>query len=309
MPAIFHIKSREYDSQCLELRFRFNDKYQHIVRDTLGDWIIYYQPMPRAGKRKIRPAGYFAAARVMAIHAADDWPGYLNASLHQYIEFPTPVPFSVRDAFLANPYFEQDMKESDGSVNASLAQQSVRAISDGVFRRIMEAGLQTVLPDEETPPSPISSWGFSEDPPATSERTRILTSRSLRDRAFRQMVGEAYDMECAMTGISMQAPDGTFEVECAHIMPVEAGGPDSASNGIALSRCLHWMFDKGLISIDTDYRILKSRHCFQPRIDSLLNESGQINLPENDSHRPHPEFLRYHREQIFQRFVHSHPTA
>jgi putative restriction endonuclease len=193
------------------------------------------------------------------------------------------------------------MKESDGSVNASLAQQSVRAISDGVFKRIMEAGLQTILPDEEQSISPISPWGFSEDPPAAPERTRILASRSLRDRAFRQMVGEAYDMACAMTGIPMQAPDSTFEVECAHIMPVEAGGPDSASNGIALSRCLHWMFDKGLISIDADYRILKSRHDFQPRIDSLLNESGQINLPESDSHRPHPEFLRYHREHIFQR--------
>jgi putative restriction endonuclease len=302
MAAIFHIKSRECNNQCRELRFRFNDKYQHIVRDTLGDWIIYYQPMPRAGKRSIRPAGYFAAARVIEVHAAIDGPGYSEAGLEQYVEFPTSVPFSLRDPFFGkNLYFEKDMQESDGSVNASLAQRSVRAITDDNFKQIMVAGLRTVLTGEEPPVSPTSSWGFSEDPPAPSERTRILASRSLRDRAFRQMVGEAYGMECAMTGISMRAPDGTFEVECAHIMPVEAGGPDSASNGIALSRCLHWMFDKGLISIGADYRILKSRHYFQPQIDKLFNESGRINLPKNDSDRPHPEFLRYHRDNIFQR--------
>lgn len=84
-------------------------------------------------------------------------------------------------------------------------------------------------------------------------------------------------------------------------MPVETGGPDSASDGITLSRCIHWMFDKGLLSIDTDYRILKSRRYFEPQVDQLFNGSGRIALPENDSHRPHPEFLRYHREKIFQR--------
>lgn len=108
-------------------------------------------------------------------------------------------------------------------------------------------------------------------------------------------------MECAMTGISMQAPDGTYEIESAHIMPVEAGGPDSVSNAIALSRCLHWMFDKGLILVDADYRILRSRHYFQPQIDRLFIESRRINLPNSDNDRPHPEFLRYHRDNIFRR--------
>ncbi|MEK1854750.1 MAG: HNH endonuclease [Phyllobacterium sp.] len=149
-------------------------------------------------------------------------------------------------------------------MNASLAQQSVRAITDDNFKQIMVTGLPTFLTEEEMPVSAMCPWVFSEDPPASLERTRILASRSLRDRAFRQIVSEAYSMECAMTGVSMHAPDGTYEIESAHIMPVEAGGPDSVSNGIALSRCLHWMFDKGLTSIDADYRILRSHHYFQP---------------------------------------------
>ena len=298
MAAIFHIKSKTYTNCDYDKRFLFREKYQDIVRDTIGDWVIYYLPMPRAGRRLTRPAGYFAAACVASIHAATDNPGYREAKLEQFFEFPEPVPFSIRDvSFGPILYFEDSMLESDGSVNASLAQQEVRAISDENFYRIIEAAFgKAVLEDE-----PALPQGFAEDAPPASERTRILTSRSLRDRAFRHLVGNAYGMTCAMTDISMQAPDGTFEVECAHIMPVEAGGPNSVSNGIALSRCIHWMFDKGLLSIDADYRILKSRRYFEPQDDKLLNGSGRIALPEDDSHRPHPEFLRYHRESIFRR--------
>lgn len=295
MVAIFHIKSKVYTNDDYESRFVFPKKYYEIVRDAVGDWIIYHLPMRRAGKRRNRPENYFATAYVASAHISTNNPGYCEARLEQFFEFPKPVPFRVRDGPIL--YFEEGMLESDGSVNASLTQQGVRAISDGSFYRIIEAAFGRAVLDHESKPA----QGLTEDGPASEERTRILTSRTLRDRAFRQLVGHAYGMTCAMTGISMRAPDQTYEVECAHIMPVETGGPDSASNGIALSRCVHWMFDKGLLSIDSDYRILKSRRYFEPRIDGLLNGSGQIALPQNDRHRPHPDFLRYHRENVFRR--------
>ncbi|MBZ9655411.1 HNH endonuclease [Phyllobacterium lublinensis] len=293
--AIFHIKSTAYTNDSYESRFVFPEKYYAIVRDAVGDWIIYHLPMRRAGKRRNRPEGYFAAAYVASAHISTNNPGYCEARLEQFLEFPKPVPSKVRDGPIL--YFEDGMLESDGSVNASLNQQGVRAIADGNFYRIIEAAFGRAALDHESEPT----LGLAEDGPAAEERTRILTSRSLRDRAFRQLVGHAYGMTCAMTGISMRAPDQTYEVESAHIMPVEAGGPDSASNGIALSRCVHWMFDKGLLSIDADYRILKSRRYFETRIDGLLNGSGQIALPKTDSHRPHPDYLRYHRENVFRR--------
>jgi putative restriction endonuclease len=51
---------------------------------------------------------------------------------------------------------------------------------------------------------------------------------------------------------------GRPEVEAAHIMPVEENGPVSVQNGIALSGTVHWMFDRGLLSMDDDYTILRS---------------------------------------------------
>lgn len=45
------------------------------------------------------------------------------------------------------------MQETDGSVNVSLAQQSVRAITDDNFKQIMVTGLPTFLTEEEMPVS------------------------------------------------------------------------------------------------------------------------------------------------------------
>ncbi|MGH6862374.1 MAG: HNH endonuclease, partial [Phyllobacterium sp.] len=86
-----------------------------------------------------------------------------------------------------------------------------------------------------------------------------------------------------------------------HIRPVDQSGPDSVSNGLALCRSAHWLFDKGLLSIDADYRILKSRHCRGSAIERFLNATGRINVPDNPRCRPHPDFLLYHRECIFLR--------
>ena len=46
---------------------------------------------------------------------------------------------------------------------------------------------------------------------------------------------------------------------------------------------------------------MKSSRYNYPKIDKLINESGKITLPKNDIHLPHPDFLRYHREHIFER--------
>ncbi|MBB3233503.1 HNH endonuclease [Phyllobacterium endophyticum] len=302
MHAIFQIKLTEEDAgpEGHVKRYRFRNKYLNIVRDALDDWIIYYQPAPRAGTRVIGSTGYFATARVTSIHPLQDDPGYCEASLEQYLELEEAVPFSVPDFLLDKKiYFERNMVQSDGRMNSHTIQQQVRALTNEEFSKIERAGFNRNWIEEGEQPVVSPNYGFAEDPPESLERDRILTSRAFRDRVFRQRVGKAYNMKCAMTGISMQAPDGNFEMECAHIKPIEAGGPDSLNNGMPLFRSIHWMFDNGLISIGPDYRILKSSQYDEPKIDALFNESGRINLPRNNSYFPHPEFLRYHREHIF----------
>ena len=143
--------------------------------------------------------------------------------------------------------------------------------------------------------------GFSwkqEDRPIISR----LTNRPFRDAAFARQVKLAYKNKCAISGLSLKNGGGKPEVEAAHIRPVRDGGPDTVRNGLALSHTLHWMFDRGLISIADDYSILVS-HNKVPKetADRLLLAERRILLPDNPQARPHPEYLQYHREEIYGR--------
>ena len=104
-----------------------------------------------------------------------------------------------------------------------------------------------------------------------------------------------------MTGISIINGGGRPEVEAAHIRPVgnDHNGPDSMRNGIALSRSIHWMFDRGLLSLTDGYEILMVKELIPDPVKRLLNPEGKILLPADRRLYPHPQFLQYHRERIF----------
>lgn len=132
------------------------------------------------------------------------------------------------------------------------------------------------------------------------ERVMVLASRIVRDRVFRRVVLRAYDERCAITGLKLINGGGRAEVDAAHIRPVEANGPDTVSNGIALSGTAHWMFDRGLIGLSDDLDILVSRQANDPdQIRSFICKTGRALPPLKSHERPHPHFLRWHRENCF----------
>ncbi len=57
----------------------------------------------------------------------------------------------------------------------------------------------------------------------------------------------------AISGLRIINGGGRAEAQAAHTRPVQANGPDSLWNGVALCSTFHWMFDRGLILIDEDY--------------------------------------------------------
>lgn len=183
-------------------------------------------------------------------------------------------------------------------------QSSVRSISTADFNRILERGLPDdadVLPRIDEP----QATGFEEQQvPFVFEQERdrvaLLSSRAVRDRAFRRLVLNAYGEQCAVTGLRFINGGGRAEVDAAHIRPVERGGPDSVQNGIALSGTAHWMFDRGLISLSDDLEILVSRHVNDlERMRGFINRSGFAEVPSDARSRPHPRFLAWHRQECF----------
>jgi putative restriction endonuclease len=100
---------------------------------------------------------------------------------------------------------------------------------------------------------------------------------------------------------------GDAEVEAAHIKSVEAKGPDVVQNGLALSGTVHWMFDRGLLSVavlrqaqdDRGSSELSNHINDVDGVRKILNASGRARLPERVADRPDRQFLAWHREHCF----------
>ena len=214
-----------------------------------------------------------------------------------YLPLGNPVPFSGPDGLA-----EQGLLNEAGAISGR-AQAAVRPLSAEDFNRIVSLGV--VDEDEVLPRLGDPATGFGEDTAPfiaeqARERVAWFTSRKVRDRNFRRIVLTAYGERCAITGLRLINGGGRAEVEAAHIRPVEHDGPDILSNGIALSGTVHWMFDRGLVSLADNLGILVSRQVNDPdAVNAMLNRSGHLIPPKRPTDRPHPKFLQWHRENCF----------
>lgn len=279
-------------------QYQFPGQYLRRVQACIGDWIIYYEPSKVTDTR-----GYFAVAKVQQVIPDPAAPGMYLALIEpgSYLEFANPVPFND-----ATGPVERGVLNEQGRISGR-AQSAVRPISPDDFNRITTLGLQEAVPLLPRLGERQSPLGFQEEQAPFEfdeprHRANFTVSRVVRDRVFRTVVLRAYDRRCAVTGLSFINGGGRAEVDAAHIQPVEASGPDIVSNGIALSGTAHWMFDRGLISLSDDLQILISRQANdQDAVRTFVNQSGFAYSPSRGSDRPHPHFLKWHRENCFKR--------
>jgi putative restriction endonuclease len=77
-------------------------------------------------------------------------------------------------------------------------------------------------------------------------RVTNRVSRIAREKSFQKLVLKNYDTSCAITGRRLFDSMGSNGIDAAHIVPLAAKGTNDVRNGLALSKELHWAFDKGL---------------------------------------------------------------
>lgn len=293
--VFIHRSDSIYDDSPAE-RYQFPRPYLGRVEACVGDWIVYYEPRKVAETR-----GYFAIARVERVVADPTAPGMYLALIEpgSYMDFASPVPFTDADGVV-----ERGVLNADGRISGR-AQAAVRPLSPDDFNRIVTLGLNDSEPLLPRVDEGASLSGFEEEQAPfvfeqPRERVNTLSSRIVRDRIFRRVVLRAYDERCAISGLKLINGGGRAEVAAAHIRPVEANGPDIVSNGLALSGTAHWMFDRGLISLSDDLDILISRQTNDPDgVRAFINKDGRAIAPRRLIERPHPHFLRWHREHCF----------
>src|SRR5258708_7215122 len=295
--AVFTTKVTPSYKDLPEARYHFPRTYLNFVQQAVGDYIVYYEPRRSSAELSSRGGlqSYFGVARVASVIEDADLPDHYFAIIDQttYLDFDTPVPFRE-----GGEYYESALEKDDGSTNKGAFGRAVRLIPDGEFDRIFKAGFAPVLGESLLPEA--AHPGFSE-PSVPFERPMVemMVSRPFREKSFMYNVRAAYGNRCAMTGLRLINGGGRPEVQAAHIQPVASKGPDSVRNGLALSGTVHWMFDRGLISVGDDFKILVAKNHVPEDAARLLNQNGIINLPKDPTYYPNAHYLKFHRDMVF----------
>ncbi|MBR1123282.1 HNH endonuclease [Bradyrhizobium lablabi] len=295
--AVFTTKVTPSYKDLPELQYHFPRRYLDRAKQTVGDYIVYYEP--RRSTSELSSSGgrqaYFGFARVTEIVEDADLPDHYFAHIADYQDFASPVPFAD-----GSMYYESALQKEDGSTNKGAFGSAVRLLSDNEFNKILKAGFSPIIGQDAAivPSLPLNEIS---EPSVPFERpmVEVTVTRPFRERSFMYNVRAAYANRCAMTGLRLINGGGRPEVQAAHIQPVAASGPDSVRNGLALSGTVHWMFDRGLISVGDDYKILIAKNHVPEDAARLLNKDGAIYLPKDETLYPNAYFLKFHRDQVF----------
>lgn len=179
------------------------------------------------------------------------------------------------------------------------------------------------LLEEYFPNTKVNYFKFSENQQALfySIETKILNEPSetyrqeiknlldqkneeeifLRSSLFKREIPKIYNNMCCISEMKIDATINASMIDACHIVPFSFSFDDTVTNGIALCPNLHRAFDRGLIAIDENYKVLVSRHFAESesRYSIKAFERKEIQLPVFKSHYPLKENFRWHRENVF----------
>lgn len=303
MKAVFDTKPESgYDDEIVwRYHFPTQSNYMAAAQNAVGDWIVYREPQRNGGRR-----AYIAAARVLGIEPDRARPDRAYAVVGDYLPFDRPVPFAGAPQ---GGYWETPLRGVESTrVGAALQNRSMRPLSDADFSAIVAAGLsQTLAPENAvrlglTPGVDDVALPFDYDAVPGIDQVRrveqLLMNRKIRDASFRRQVCDAYGDTCAVTGLRIINGGGRSEAQAAHIWGVGEGGPDVVQNGLALSGTIHWLFDRHLISLTDDYRLLVSHNKVPAELRPLFERQlDRIRLPADRRLWPHPAYIGRHRDR------------
>lgn len=124
----------------------------------------------------------------------------------------------------------------------------------------------------------------------------------VRNSVFKKYIPLIYDNRCCITGLKISSTFNISMLDACHIIPFSENYDDTVGNGLALCPNLHRAFDRGLITIDKNYRVVISEN-FKDEPEnthSISQFNGKhIHLPQNKLFYPRTENLRWHNENVF----------
>lgn len=148
----------------------------------------------------------------------------------------------------------------------------------------------------------LSSEGVRLVIPSGPTSTQATLQVRRGQQFYRQAVLTAFDVRCCISGINVPRLLVASHIKPWSKFPAERLNP---RNGLCLSSLHDAAFDAGLITLDEELKVVMSkrlRNYFpQPALEQnfVPFEGRSIRLPEKLA-EPDPDFLRYHRNEVFQ---------
>lgn len=287
MPLVLTHKAASGYDDVPEERYHFGATYRRLLESSAGEWFVYYEPRREGGRE-----AYVALARLGVVEPDKKREEYFYVGISDYEEFAQPVPW--RDE--GDP-IERALMKADGSTNKGQFGRAVRELPFGEFNQIVELGFHGAY---EGQPLPLPAVADGDLALVERRLVEFVVQRKVRDHAFMTNVRSAYAQTCAFTGLRVVNGGGWTEMEAAHIRPVESNGPDSVRNGLALSRTMHALFDRGFLTLSNEYEILEAKKAPLPdQLRGLLVKNRRALVPENAAQQPHRAFLEFHQQHVF----------
>ncbi|HET9504813.1 MAG TPA: HNH endonuclease [Hymenobacter sp.] len=123
-----------------------------------------------------------------------------------------------------------------------------------------------------------------------------------RGTVFRREVIRLYQETCCISGLRVSATSNVTLVDACHIKPFALGFDNTLTNGIALCPNLHRAFDRGLLTVDDNYRVVLSGAFIENAASPFnLRQLAGVALTLPSHHLPSLEAFAWHRAQVFQR--------
>jgi putative restriction endonuclease len=169
-------------------------------------------------------------------------------------------------------------------------------------RRVLIETEPYFLPEEK-----VALYSMLKLKPSASEiredeatyKTSVKTGRDARFRI--EVVLLAYRHTCALTGYRMTTLGMESIVDAAHIHEFKDSRNNDPRTGLALSKNAHWQFDRGLWSLNDDYKVIVNKEKFieegVPGQRLADFEGRRIFLPSEPKYWPERDYLGWHRKR------------
>ena len=141
------------------------------------------------------------------------------------------------------------------------------------------------------------------EPEASEDVYARVKVRGVAQIIFRDLLIKVYSEKCCFSGLGFK--EG---LEAVHIVPwasCERKDRLNVRNGLLLSSLHHHLFDAGILTLATDYRIVFCPSKNQPKklsaFDSIVTEQLHLKpmrLPRRQEHYPSPDSIMIHNRLL-----------